>query len=328
MVVAALKLRGRELRAAKASLPLTVITGFLGAGKTTLLNHLLVEPGGRRLAVLVNDFGRINIDADLVSSRTEDLISLKNGCACCAVGNDLTQALIDIAERSEHPDAVVLEASGIADTPGIVQIALANSTIRLEGVVVVVDAETLRDLAEDPHARRLFLNQIAAADLIVLSKLDLVEPAHHTAIKEWLAERFAAIPVVEAVMGNVPTDVVLGIGASRDAREDSAQSAEAHVHDFESLSFTIDEPLDGARLRTFFDSLPKSLLRAKGVLRLDDDPCRRTIYQRVGSRSSLSPAERWGDEKPHSSLVFIGPTGSLDASALKGGLDDCVVSRS
>lgn len=107
----------------------------------------------------------------------------------------------------------------------------------------------------------------------------------------------------------------------------SAKSDEAHVHDFESLSFTIDEPLDSDRVRTFFDSLPKSLLRAKGVLSLYRDPSRRTTYQRVGSRSSLSPAERWGDEKPHSSLVFIGPTGSLDASALKGGLDDCVVSR-
>lgn len=327
MIVAALKLRGRELRAAKASLPLTVITGFLGSGKTTLLNHLLVEPRGRRLAVLVNDFGRINIDADLVSSRTEDLISLKNGCACCAVGNDLTQALIDISERGEHPDAIVLEASGVADTRGMVQIALANPSIRLEGVVVVLDAETLRDLAEDPHAGRLFLNQLAAADLIVLSKLDLVEPAQHTAAKEWLAQQFAAIPVVEAVMGNVPTDVVLGVGAPRDARENSAKSDEAHVHDFESLSFTIDEPLDGDRLQTFFDSLPKSLLRAKGVLCLYGDPSRRTIYQRVGSRWTFSPAEPWGGEKPHSSLVFIGPTGSLDTSALKSGLDHCVVSE-
>jgi len=328
MLFAAYKMHGRKLRAEKASLPLTIISGFLGSGKTTLLNHLLMEPRGRRLAVLVNDFGRINIDAALVSSQTKDMISLKNGCACCAVGSDLTQALIDIADRDEHPDAIVLEASGIADTLGIVQIALSNPAIRLEGVVAVVDAETLLELADDPHAGRVFRNQIAAADLIALSKLDLLDPSKHKEVKEWLTDQFAATPVVEVVNGNVPADVVLGIGASREAHRDLEKSKEGHVHDFESFSFTIDESLDGDRLQAFFDSLPNSLWRAKGVLHLEKEPTHRTIYQRVGKRWNYAPAEPWGDEKPHSSLVLIGPMGSLDQSTLKADLDRCVVSGS
>ncbi len=322
MIFAALKMRGRKFRAAPASLPLTIIAGFLGAGKTTLLNHLLVEPHGRRLAVLVNDFGSINIDADLVSSRTEDMISLTNGCACCAVAGDLTETLIDIAEREELPDAIVLEASGIADTQAIVQIALTNPAMRVEGALVVVDAETVFELAEDPHAGRLFRNQIAAADLCALSKLDLLDEAGRTAARDWLATQVPGKPVVEAFNGAVPAEVVLGIGATRHAPCSPPVSTD-HAHDFDSFSFTVDEPLDGERLRALFDSLPTSLLRAKGVLNLTEEPARRTVYQRVGERWSYTPAAPWGDETPRSSIVFIGPAGWIDRSKLETGLDAC-----
>ena len=158
----------QDLRAADRSLPLTIIGGFLGAGKTTVLNQLLVKPHGRRLVVLVNDFGSINIDAALVSSRTEDVIGLTNGCACCNVSGDLTRALIDIAQQEEAPDAIVLEASGLAEPGGIAQIALMNPAIRVDGMVSLVDAVTLKERATDPQTRALFRNQLAAADLLVL----------------------------------------------------------------------------------------------------------------------------------------------------------------
>jgi len=314
------------LRAREGSLPLTIIGGFLGSGKTTLLNRLLAEPHGRRLAVLVNDFGRINIDAGLVSSQTEDMISLTNGCACCAVAGDLTQTLINIAEREEPPDAIVLEASGIADMHAVVQIALTNPAIRMEGALVVVDAETVQTLANDPLTSRLFRNQISAADLIVLSKLDLLDELQHAEAREWLAAHYPEMRVIEAVNGDVPARVVLGIDTKRDVQAE-APSTTDHVHDFESVSFTVDETLDGDRLQEFIDALPESLLRAKGVLNLAEEPSRRTIYQRVGKRWSYTPAEPWGAEPPHSSLVFISPAGLLDQSTLEAGLDACRADR-
>lgn len=328
MIFAALKMRARKLRAPQGSLPLTIIGGFLGSGKTTLLNRLLVAPHGRRLVVLVNDFGRISIDAALIASQTDDMISLSNGCACCAVSADLTKSLIEIAERDDPPDAIVLEASGIADLSGIAHIALTNPAIRLDGVLVLADAETLGERARDPLTSRLFRSQLAAADLIVLSKLDLLDERDRAAASDWLGNEFPAKPVIEAVKGDVPADVVLGMATTRDVPAEP-HPATAHAHDFESLSVVIDEPLDGDRLQELFDSLPKSLLRAKGVLHLAGEAERRVIYQRVGERWSYQPAEPWGDGTPRSSLVFIGPRGLLDRPALEARLDSCVaVSRS
>lgn len=326
MIFAALKMRGREQRAPDRSLPLTIIGGFLGSGKTTLLNHLLVSPHGRKLVVLVNDFGRINIDASLVASQTDDMIKLSNGCACCAVSAGLTNSLVEIADREEPPEAIVLEASGIADPNGIMQVALSNPAIRVDGNLVVVDAETLQDLAEDPLTGRLFHNQIAAADLVVLSKVDLLDESQRAEARQWLAANYPGKRVIEAVNGDVPPDLILGIDTRRDMQA-GASAPTDHVHDFESVSFTIDEPLDGDRLHAFLAGLPEALLRAKGILNLAAEPARRTVYQRVGKRWSYSAAEPWGDERPHSSLVFIGPAGLLDESALEVGLDDCRVTR-
>ena len=322
IIYAALNIKGRNLHARSRSLPLTIIGGFLGSGKTTLLNHLLVSPHGRRLVLLVNDFGRINIDAALVASRTEDMISLTNGCACCAVSADLTRKLIEISERKDPPDAIVLEASGVADPNGIVMAALTNPAIRLDGSIVVVDAETMQDLAEESLTRRLFHSQISAADLIVLSKVDLIDGAQRAEARKWLSEHYPDKRVIEAVAGNVPPDLILGIDTQRDLKADPSFHAD-HAHDFQSASFTIDAPLDGERLQALLKTLPDSLLRAKGILNLAETPECRTIYQRVGKRWSYTTAQPWGDETPHSTLVFIGPPGMLDQAALEAGLDAC-----
>ena len=131
--------------------------------------------------------------------------------------------------------------------------------------------------------------------------------------------------MIEAVNGDVPVELVLGIDARRDAQAEAPTSTD-HTHDFESVSFTMEATLNGDKLHAFLESLPEGLLRAKGVLNLAEQPARRTIYQRVGKRWSFSAAEPWGDETPHSSLVFIGPKGMLDPSVLQAGLDACVAS--
>ncbi|MEI6723360.1 MAG: GTP-binding protein, partial [Betaproteobacteria bacterium] len=146
----------QKQRAAEGSLPLTVIGGFLGAGKTTLVNKLLSGTHGVRVAVLVNDFGRINIDSALITSQTADTISLANGCACCTIAGDLTKTLLELAGRTEPPEAIVLEASGLADPLGIAQVALANPALRLDGILAVLDAEAAARTAADPACAATF----------------------------------------------------------------------------------------------------------------------------------------------------------------------------
>lgn len=312
----ATRLMPAALRAPEGSLPLTILSGFLGAGKTTLLNRLLAEPGERRIAVLVNDFGRINIDAALIRSQTEDMISLTNGCACCTVSGDLTRTLIELAQRDEPPHAIVLEASGLADPRGIAQVALSNPALRLDGVLTLVDAVAYPDAASAPDLRDTIGLQLDAADLIVLTKTDEVSPEQQAAVRELLRVRAPGKQVVLAVNGDLPADVVLGVHSTQDPRQ-AAPAPSDHGARFESLSLESSDPLDADRLQHFLDHLPARLLRAKGVLWISQDADRRQVYQRVGQRWRLEPAERWDGEVPSSRLVLIGPAGSLDLTALQ-----------
>lgn len=303
-----------SLRAPDGSLPLTVLGGFLGAGKTTLLNRLLLDPGGRRLAVLVNDFGRINIDAALVRSRTDDLIDLANGCVCCTVSSELTRTLIALAQRPDPPDALVLEASGLADPRGIAQVALANPALRLDGLLTLVDATSFPEGLPGPAAETL-AHQFDAADLLVLTKTDEAGADRTANALEKLAARCPGTPVVKSVNGDLPADVVLNVRSTRDPRLAPAAPWD-HGEAFESWSLEASAALDPTALRAFLAALPAGLLRAKGVLHLADDPRRRHVYQHVGRRASLEPGSEWGAETPGSTLVLIGPRGFADGTRL------------
>lgn len=315
----------RKLAAPAKSLPLTVIGGFLGAGKTTLLNHILSDPQGRKLVVLVNDFGKINIDAALIEDQTDDAINLTNGCACCAVSADLSKALAEVSQRTERPDGIVLETSGVADPAAIAQIALANQSIRLDGILTVVDAETALACAEDPATRSLFHTQLRSADLVLLSKTDLLDQPQLAEVREWLKSLHSRNSIVEAVKGRVPTDVVLGIHAP-DHETMPEHDAPDHVpegHGFESFSLEHDGLLDEKKARAFLGALPDTILRAKGFLHLADKPVGSAVFQRVGIRWSLHHDNKHKAPDTISRLVFIGPKGSLDRRALKDGFEAC-----
>jgi G3E family GTPase len=323
MLMAAYKVQQQSPKAPDQSLPLTIIGGFLGAGKTTLLNELLTAPHGKRLVVLVNDFGKVNIDAELIASQTDDMINLSNGCACCSVSADLTDSLLKLADRDELPDAVVLEASGVADPNGIVQVAHTIPAIRLDGGLAVVDAETIFTLAKDSLTSRLFHNQISAADLIVLTKVDLVDEEHLKTVHQWLEVNYPNKKVVQAVNGHVPAEIILGIETSQNSGLEQPEKTD-HKHDFASVSFTIEQTLDQEKLKAFIAQLPKSMLRVKGVINAIDTPDNKIVYQQVGQRGSFSISEAWGQEARHSSLVFIGPKGSLNKEQLEEQLLNCI----
>ncbi len=329
----AARLMPGTLSAPDGSLPLTLISGFLGAGKTTLLNRLLADPQGRRLAVLVNDFGRINIDAELVRSRTEDMISLANGCVCCTVSSDLTRTLIDLAQRPDPPDAIVLEASGLADPRGIAQVALSNPALRLDGVLTLVDALSEADCLQaessrDPAVTANLERQLDAADLIVLTKTDLLDPDTVQAVRDRLHQRWPRTPMVQAMDGRLPPALVLGLDSAQDLRS-GPPAPWAHTQAFESWVLQSDTPLDEVRLRTFLAELTPQLLRAKGVIHLRGQSGQRHVYQQVGRRASLAPEAPSGLSGPavspatslKSSLVLIGLRGCLDADRLQSSFE-------
>ena len=308
---------------ARDPIELTVIGGFLGSGKTTLLNALLRDAGDRRLAVLVNDFGAINIDGDLVRSRDGQLVTLHNGCICCSVGRDFIGALALLRDGPDPPAHVVVEASGVGD-PGAIVVLGDMPGYRKDAAVVVADAETVRERAADEATRHHVMGQLRAGDLLVLNKTDLVSAQQLDELRAWLREIAGpSTAIVETSFGAVDADVVLGArpaAAGRAERFGHAGARGSHGHDhpsFDTWSWSAGEPLSGARLVEELKALPDGIVRAKGLLHLREDRANRYVMQVVGRRFSIQADRPWGDDAPASRVVVIGLPGAVDADELE-----------
>lgn len=254
-----------------SAVPLTVIGGFLGAGKTSLINHWLHQARGLRCAVLVNDFGALNIDAALIDHRAGDTIALSNGCVCCQIGDDLSQALVRVLDTVPAFDAVLVEASGVSDPWRIAQMGRADPGLRLDGVVVLVDASTAQAQADDPLLADTLARQWRAADLIVLNQCDLATPMERQALRRRITAVAGAVPQFETTHGEVPLALLgsliwpsPGQGVSDTA---PLHADPAHGGQFETWSLRPSRVFAEEALRAWLREPPVGLLRLKGVLR-------------------------------------------------------------
>ncbi len=296
-----------------ATLPLTVIGGFLGAGKTSLVNHLL-RKATHRIAVLVNDFGAVNIDAELIGGGSENSqgagsLALTDGCACCALGDDLALALQMLRARTPAPDAVIIEASGIADPWRIAQVAMEEPGFALEPLVVVVDAAALPRQLADPATAGSIRMQLGFAELVVLNKAD--DPA----------DAAAAAALVTAIRPEA-RQVATRNGAVDPAvlefppppRRRASRLRADDGHGFRAVHWRCPGPLDPARLRTALAALPRSVLRVKGFFAMGPEAAPH-LLQYAAERWAVTPSAAADDPgfvvigtpaMPHVGSLFAG----------------------
>jgi G3E family GTPase len=284
------------------AIPLTVIGGFLGAGKTTLLNRLLRGATGRRFAVMVNDFGALDIDGRLVADHGGDTIALANGCLCCTIGDSLVTALLSLLERPDRFDHIVVETSGVADPGRIADLAVLEPRLSRDGVIVVVDAAEVCARAADRRVGDTIIRQLAAADLLVLNKTDLA--CDLAVLRGWLSTHSVA-PLLEARHADVPLDLLFGLDRYGGAAGESTPEC------FVSWFYEWPEPVERETVLAMLRDAD-GVLRAKGILRFADAPARRSVVHLVGRRLDVSDGGPWSDNAA-SRLVLLGPKPVLGA---------------
>lgn len=347
--------------APKQGLPVTIITGFLGSGKTTLLNHILQNQQGIKTAVLVNEFGEIGIDNDLIVSTDENMVELSNGCICCNINSDLVDAVYSVLERDDKIDYLVVETTGIADPLPVALTFLGTELrdmTRLDSIVTLVDCANFSlDLFNSEAA----YNQIAYGDIILLNKTDLVDEADVDLLEVRLRDIKSDARIMRTTKSQIPLPLILSVGLfesdhyfkpaesnHHDHEHDHHHhdhNHDHHHHDHEhdhhhhdhhnhnnnhlendgfiSVSFVSDKPFNIRKLQNFLDNLlPANVFRAKGILWFQESPDRH-IFHLSGKRFTIEDDIWKPQQKRENKLVFIGQ--NIDTQFIKNKLQECVV---
>lgn len=308
-------------------LPVTVIGGYLGAGKTTLINRLLQDVQGFRIAVLVNDFGEINIDAGLIARHDGQTLELTNGCVCCSIGDDLGAALAAVSATMPRPDHIVIEASGVADPCRVAHYTFGQPGLALDGIVILADCETVQDRATDRFVGATVQRQLASADILVLTKTDLVVTGSIRETEAWLQRVVPGVPLMRNDDGGIGWDVLFGLGKPSSGVDAGHAVQEPHNRIFATATWREDSLMDRDRLTEGLRSFEGALLRCKGWVRFADDPATPVLVQLVGNRLEFTDdlsARAAG--QPALSFIFL--RDRLSARALLDIVSACKAARS
>ena len=311
--------------------PVTVLTGFLGAGKTTLLNRILTADHGRRVAVIVNEFGEVGIDHHLLISSNQEVVEMSNGCICCTVRGDLLRSLFQLMEHRQKFDTLMIETTGLADPAPVVQSFFIDDRIKseyqLNGVVTVVDAKHIfHQLGQSPEAKE----QIAFADMVLLNKIDLINPEDLPELEFKLRNLNGAARVCQTTHSDVDIDTVLDLRSlDIQIKTEKHDHRHSHTEDIETVAITTAGDLDGLKLSQWFRELlaesGERLMRMKGILNLRKDPDQ-FVFQGVHMLFEGRPGRPWAtDEERLNRLVFIGR--ALDREKITQGFLNCITSE-
>ena len=312
--------------AANAPVPTVVLGGFLGAGKTTLVNHLLRESaataGGPRIAVLVNDFGSVNIDAQLITGQQGDVMSLAGGCVCCSFGSDLVGMLNQVALRKPPPDVMLIEGSGVTLPAPVARSARLAQNTDVQGIVMLADAASLLAQARDPYVGDVLLQQLREADLLLLNKTDLLSAQALQDVQTWLQSAAPQASVLCCQHAQVPVQLVLGFDSrqSHNVSHDQQEKREAPptralrlsappaaADHLVRSSLELAPTPDASALARHLAANSQGLLRAKGFV--TDQQGQRWVLQAVGPRWSATTCTTAAPDGASDLLVMIGVRG-------------------
>jgi len=324
----------------KTNIPITIISGFLGSGKTTLLNHIPTNQKGIKTAVLVNEFGEIGIDNELIIKTEEEMIELSNGCICCSINGELVEAIEKLINVNKKLDYIIIETTGLAD-PLPVAMTLLGSELRdktrLDSIITLIDAENFNNVALESSIGR---SQVIYGDILLLNKCDLVSNKNIEETISKLKELKNDVRILKSIKGNIPLNLLLSVGLFETdlinekesvhdhSHEHKHEHEHKHVHskgdnkieDFLSVSFQTKEPFSLRKFQYFLDNQLKSdVFRAKGILWFSESE-RRHVFHLAGKRISIEDSE-WGEER-NNQLVFIGK--ELDKEKILSQLNACI----